>query len=294
MVKKDVKKETPKKEAPKKEEEVKPELSDAEILENFFDAVPDKENIVVSVIGDGGLGKTHFANTFPQPVISDTESRAHIVARKFEKNKNYIKKTATNKQIKQTIEMIATKVCPDPAERHNYTWVMDSGSDWLQMAETEYLAEAKKDKVYPLILWAQVYEKIDQIFNVVRKLGVNAVITQQLKEKYVGEKGTGEFIPAGYKKFPYRVDISLYLQKGIQYKGDTYYEDFVVAKVLKDCWHSPEKRKPYLLDVSYEGIFNELKPYKIEGTQSDAIYAVLKEMEEKTGISIEQAKSTGQ
>lgn len=285
MVKKDVKKETP-----KKEEEVKPELSDAEKLEAFFDAVPDKENIIVSIIGDGGLGKTHFACTFPQPVITDTEQRAQIVARKFEKNKDYIKKTSNIKQIRQTVEMLATVICPDPKERHNYTWVMDSGSDWLQMAEVEYLAEAKKDKVYPTVLWAQVYEKIDQIFNAIRKLGVNAVITQQLKEKYVGDKGTGEFIPSGYKKFPYRVDISLYFQKGIEYKGDIYYEDFVVAKVLKDCWHSPEKRKPYLLDVSYDGIFNELKPYKIKGTQSDAIYAVLEEMAAKTGISIEQAK----
>jgi hypothetical protein len=279
-----------KKDAKVEEKPEEKQLSSKEIVESFFDVIPEKEPIVVSIIADGGFGKTHFCNTFPNPVFNDTEGRARILAKKFPNNKDYIKHTPNMQTIRETISLMFQHLCPDESKRHEWTWVMDSGSDWLQMAETEYLKEAKKEKVYPTILWAQVYNKIDKVFDMIRKMGFNAVITQQLKEKYVGDKGTGEFIASGYKKFPYRVDVSLFLKKGIEYDGNIYYEDFVVAEVLKSCWQSPEERKPYLLDYSYNGIYNELKPYVYPGSPEKAIQAILKEMEEKTGIPIEKAK----
>lgn len=283
MAEKEIKKEA-------KKEEIKVEKSNEEIISEFFDAIPEKEPIVVSYIAEGGLGKTHASNTFPNPVISDTEGRANIVARKFTKNKNYIKHTTSMPDIRNTISTMALNLCPDESKRHEYTWIMDSGSDWLQMAETEYLKEAKKDKIFPIILWAQVYNKIDKIFDTIRKLGFNAVITQQVKEEYKGDKPTGNLIASGYKKFPYRVDVSIHLRKGIEYDGDLYYEDFIVGEVLKSCWSNPEERKPYLLDYSYTGIFNELKPYKYPGSKEKAIMGILKELEKKSGIPIEKAK----
>jgi hypothetical protein len=169
---------------------------------------------------------------------------------------------------------------------------MDSASDLLQFAETEYLAESKKEKIYPLVLWAKVYEKPDFIFNKIRQFGFNAVFTQQLKEVYRNEKATGEYMPAGYKKIPYRVDIHLQFQKGIEYQGATYYPEIIVAQVLKDCWNKPEATKPYLVDVSYEGIFNELKHYEhpTPGDSEPAIFNILKELEERTGIPMDKAK----
>lgn len=265
-------------------------MSSEEIINSFFDSVPDKEPVVVSIIGEGGFGKTHFSNTFPNPVISDTEGRAKIIAKKFEKNKDYIKHTTNMQTIRETISLMYQHLCTDETKRHEWTWIMDSGSDWLQMAETEYLKEAKKEKVYPTILWAQVYNKIDKVFDMIRKLGFNAIITQQVKEEYKGDKPTGNMIPAGYKKFPYRVDVSIHLKKGIEYDGNVYYEDYVIGEVLKSCWQSPEERKPYLLDVSYNGIFTELKPYNYPGSPEKAIQGVLKEMEKKTGIPVEKAK----
>lgn len=258
--------------------------------EQFFDATPEREAIIAGIIGGAGDGKSHFANTFPNPVTSDTEGRMHIVAKKFEQ-KNYIKHTPNMQTIRDTLTMMLTQLVPDRNDRYKWSWIMDSGSDWLQMAESEYLKEAKKEKVYPMVLWAQVYDKIDQVFDLIRKQGINCVITQQLKEEYAGEKKTGNWIAAGYKKFPYRVDVLIHMRKGIDYNGDTYYEDFRVGEILKDCWHSTEDRKPYLLDVTYQGIFNELKPYIHPGTKDAAILGVLQELEAKTGIPIEQAKT---
>lgn len=258
--------------------------------DNFFDAVPEKENIIVGIAAPGGFGKTHFSNTFPNPIINDTEGRAHIVGKKFPENK-YIKHTKNMNDIRNTVMLMATSICPNPNERYKYTWVLDSGSDWLQFAESEYLTQAKKDKVYPTVLWSQVYDKIDMIFDKIRELGFNAVITQQLKEEYKGEKPTGNMIPSGYKKLPYRVDIHLFLKQGIEYDGFIYYPNIVVGEVLKDCWNKPESRKPYLIDISYGGIFNELKEYKHPGTNEKAIQNILKELEEKTGIPIDKAKS---
>jgi hypothetical protein len=267
-------------------------MSDAEIIDAFFDEIPEKEPIVVGIGGPAGFGKTHFINTFPNPVIGDTEGRAQIVMKKF-KGARHRKVTKDMKTIRQTISVIAKNLCQDSSQRSNWTYALDSASDWQQMAELEYLTEAKKEKVYPLVLWAKVYEKMDQVFDKVRELGLNMIVTQQVKEIYRNEKPTGEFAPAGYKKIPYRVDVHLLLRKGIEVDGELYYPEVVVAEVLKDCWHKPEETKPYLIDVTYDGIFAELKNYKhpSPGDKDAAAKLILKELEKKTGIPIAKAKA---
>lgn len=267
-------------------------MNDAEIINDFFDEVPEKEPIVVGIAGPAGHGKTHFINTFPNPVIGDTEGRAHIVMKKF-KGGRHRKITKDMQTIRQTISVMSKNMCPDYSQRSNWTYALDSASDWLQMAELEYLKEAKKEKVYPLVLWSKVYEKLDQVFDKVRELGFNMILTQQVKEIYKNEKPTGEFAPAGYKKIPYRVDIHLNLRKGIEVDGELYYPEIVVAEVLKDCWHKPEETKPFLIDVSYDGIFNELKTYKhpSPGNNDIAAKSILKELEKKTGIPVAKAKA---
>lgn len=265
--------------------------SNEEIISEFFDEVPEKEPIIVGIAGPAGFGKTHFINTFPTPIIADTEARAQIVMRKFE-GARYRKITTDLEGIRNTLLVAKTNVAPDTSKRNQFTFAIDSSSDILQMAESEWLKEAKKEKVFPLVLWAKVYDKVDFIFNKIRQFGFNAVLTQQLKEKYEGEKATGEFIPAGYKKIPYRVDIWMQLKKGIEYQGVTYFPETVVGEVLKDCWHNPGVTKPYLLDVSYDGIFKELKPYvhPKPGDRDAAVLQVLKELEKKTGIPMNKAK----
>lgn len=262
-----------------------------EFISEFFDEIPEKEPIFVAIAAPAGYGKTHFANTFPNPVIADTEGRAHGVMKKFT-GKRYRKVAKNMETIRQTISTMVQYMFTEPAQRNNATFVLDSTSDFQQMAESEYLKESKKEKVYPLMLWAKVYDKMDMVFDNLRKFGFNAVFTQQLKQEYEGETATGNWIPAGYKKLPYRVDIHLLLQKGIEYEGNIYYPDVVVGKVLKDWWHKPEETKPYLIDVSYDGIYKELKPYKHPGTEKAAIELILKELEKKTGIPINKAKLT--
>lgn len=278
--------------ADNKEKKEEKQLTSADKIKEFFDEIPEKEPIIVAIAGEGGMGKTHFINTFPTPVIADTEGRSQIVMKKFSGSRH--RKVVSNMEdVRKTLLIMKTDLCPDFSNRVNFTFAMDSASDLLQFAETEYLAEAKKDKVYPLVLWAKVYEKPDFIFNKIRQFGFNAVFTQQMKDEYKGEKATGNIIPSGYKKIPYRVDIHLQFQKGIEYQGELYYSEIVVAEVLKDCWHKKEENKPFLIDVSYDGIFNELKTYKhpSPGNRDKAIEGVLKELEKKTGIPINKAKS---
>jgi hypothetical protein len=268
------------------------ELSPEELIGEFFDEIPEKEPIVVGIAGPQGHGKTHFINTFPNPVIGDTEGRSHIVMKKF-KGQRYRKITNDMMTIRQTLSMMNKNLCPEVSQRNKWTYALDSSSDFQGMAEQEYLKEAKKDKVYPLVLWAKVYEKMDTVFDKIREWGYNAVFTQQIKEIYRDEKATGEFMPAGYKKLQYRVDIWLQFRKGVEHNGELYYPEIVVAEVLKDCWHKPEETKPYLVDVSYDGIFKELKGYKhpSPGNKEGAMPEILKELEKKTGIPINKAKA---
>jgi hypothetical protein len=273
---------------PAKEE--KP-LSDKEVIEGFFDEIPKKTPIFVAIAGPAGWGKTHFANTFPNVVLGDTEDRAQIVMNKF--GNKYHKRINSMVDIRKTISVMAKNLFKTQTERNNATFVLDSSSDFQQMAENEWLVESKKEKVFPLVLWAKIYERMDEIFNKLREFEFNAVFTQQLKEEYKGEKPTGNLIPSGYKKLPYRVDVHLHLQKGIEYKDNIYYPDIVVAKVLKDAWHRPENTKPFLIDITYQGIYNELEKYQHPGSGEQAILNILKELEKKTKIPMDKAKLLG-
>jgi hypothetical protein len=224
-----------------------------------------KEPFMLLVEGEHGSGKTHLAMTFPEPIfILDTENRADKVAAKFAGRKEvYRKRCQTFDEIRQTLLQL---VFP---HFKGGTVVIDSGTELQRYAESEYLEEAKKERIYPTVLWARVFAKVDNLLSTLRDQGFYTVITARLKDEYIGSgedaRKSGERVLDGYRRLPYLVDIYLRLP------GDGN------AIVLKNGFrNTPVEQKTPLKAPSFETIVGELiktpkvpEPMKLDRVQAN-------------------------
>jgi len=252
------------------------------------DTVPQEQVFSIEVIGEPDQGKTHFSATFPKALFLDTEHKADIVLRKMPE-KGHVWKRVTSWQ---DIELGVEWALQQPDIR---TIVIDSGGDIRDLALEEWKRRTgKKSPVAYIdgqavpVLWAQVYEIID---NVVRKIQLARkylVVTCRTKDEYIAHVPTGRKIRDGYKKFPWIVRMAIWIQNGITdpKSGKVHFKFYKFGKVIKNnFWGVDVKKgvtyqKPYLFDISYEGICNEmLKPWG-PVKLSEVTETIIKEAEE--------------
>ena len=243
-------------------------MSEEFVFDGLYDEM-EREPIFTAIVGKQGIGKTHVALTFPNASVADTEGRAHIVMKKFENDRRVI--------IGSWDDMSKMGSWFLESQPVGSTFVVDSGSDVRHLAEIKYLEETGKTKVYPNVCWAQVDERPKNLIKALRAYGMNVVFTQRIKEKYDEEgNATGEFVPEGWNRIQYFSDVVIWLEHGIKYNDTIYFPDVLVGRVLDNKWHPIGKSKPYLINLSYDGIFEELKP-EWTGTMEN----ILKEIEQK-------------
>ncbi|MFZ4622374.1 MAG: AAA family ATPase [Bacteroidota bacterium] len=169
-----------------------------------FNEIEEHPKTVILIAGKEGSGKTHLACTMSEkgPVyLIDTEYRAQIVTRKF---KNV--KFATVKNYKELVVAVKHILTTQPPG----TIVIDSISDLQTFAEIEYLDRTKKEAVYPIFNWGDVYALCNAIIDDIKFSGkFNLVLTARVKEEYIGDKPTGKMLPRVYLSVPYKSDIVL-------------------------------------------------------------------------------------
>jgi hypothetical protein len=223
--------------------------------------MPKYDNLVVEVFGPPGSGKTHFACSFPSPVVLDTEGRSHIVMRKFDLDR--LKRVRSWGDVRAASEIILANVKP-PA-----TIVVDSASDLQSMAEEAWLSETGQAAVWPKVNWGQIFDRLDTFIDFWRERGYNLVLTERVKPEYDAktETYTGLLAPERYKKLPYRADIVLEIQWGLTIEGREITRR-PVARVHKTLWHPLWASKPYLLDLTYEAMLRDLA-FPWRGTTED-------------------------
>ena len=211
---------------------------------------PTREPFILLVEGEAGVGKTHLGLTFPEPIfILDTENRAEKVAAKFRRGKEvYHRRCMTFDDIRQTVtQLIFGKFLSG-------TVMIDSGSDLQSYAETEFLKENRKEKVWPQVLWGEVHAKTDNLLAILREKGFYCVVTGRLKDEYIDDGvRTGNLKLEGYKKMPHRADIYMRLT----YAGK--------AEIIKNGLRNTQTEEIKELEKpSFESIVDELiKPNKL-------------------------------
>jgi len=187
----------------------------------FFEEPKVSGKPIILIAGPEGTGKTHFAATFPDPLVFlDTEGRAGRVLKKFKKRIYYKKVTGWN-EIRQ-----AAKILP---ELQAQTFIIDSASDLRQWADKSWLADKRAEKVHPIHHWTFVNQMLDGFLTFLQKLDVYVVLTARMKREYVDDRFTGRMVSDIYHKYPYKADIVL------EFKGEE--EGYIVRKSAFDENH---------------------------------------------------------
>ena len=212
----------------------------------------------VELIGDAAMGKTHCAGTFPGAALCDTESKGWMVWEKF-KNPRYY-------QAHDWGEVLAfTEWCLDDADVQ--TLVFDSSKDVRDYAEQWTLGETGKRSLVSkqesgkviAVQFAMVYRKLDAIIHECRVKGKNKIFTTRVKPEYVDNVKTARMERDGYNKAPFQFDVLLHLRAGVQNSaGRVLFRKHIFGHVQKIGWRHYSRWPPFLVNVSYTGIVNEL------------------------------------
>jgi len=224
---------------------------------------PKLRPIWIEISGEFDYGKTHLACTFPNPAFADTEQKAWIVLEKFNNPRWFPVKTFQDFR-----DFVAICEKSDDIQ----TIVIDSGSDLVDLAYKEHV-EVDRRPTYPIYYaYGKIYEKIDTLVSRIKLTGKHFVVTSRLKDEYVVKdfdregnpiyEKTGRRLRDGYKKFPWNLEILLRLEKGVKIGDKVYYPERIFGRVIKNNFLGHNERKPFLFNVSYQGIVDELlKPY---------------------------------
>jgi hypothetical protein len=164
--------------------------------------------VLVEIIGEPAVGKTHLSLTFPKPFIFDTTPKreARSVATKLlgaETQKRYMPVKSYQELVKTLKEVLRR----DDVK----TIVIDTGAD-LQGMCVEYEVERKgRERLLP-VEYGRIREMIDtDVTEAAVEANKNLVMTAQMEDEYVNGQKTGRRIPKGYKRMAFQADIRLFL-----------------------------------------------------------------------------------
>ena len=222
---------------------------------------PEKQVFSIEYSGEASYGKTHNCFTFPNVALCDTigEGKGWIIAQKMN-NLKYFQASEFD-DIKRFVDYCVTNPKID-------TIAIDSGSDLLQMAETEWLRKKGRTSVYVPgqggFQWAQVYKKIDDLISAVKKAKKYLVVTSRMKDEWVSKKGetedvkTGNRVRSGYKKFGFGLTVLLELTYGIKDADDNvHFEGHIFGRCIKNGFFHKRVQKPFIFDPTYQGLVEE-------------------------------------
>ena len=187
--------------------------------------------LLVELIGEPASGKTHLALLFPNPLLIDTtpKKESMVVVKKLypdDWDKRY-KSVNTMAMLRSAVDYGISKGFK--------TIIFDTSADLQRLATAEWLQEQKKDRVYPIMLYGQIRDRVDELFYKIVKAERNIVCTSQLKDEWVKGERTGRKERDGYKRLNFMADIRLYLKIVEKKDLKTGAIRFVrIAKVLKN------------------------------------------------------------
>ena len=164
--------------------------------------------VLVEIIGEPAVGKTHLSLTFPKPFLFDTtpKQEARSVAMKL-LGAEFSRRYMPVKSYPQLVEGLKSVLGRDDVK----TVIIDTGAD-LQGMCVEYEVERKgRERLLP-VEYGRIREMIDtDITEAVVEANKNLIMTAQMDDEYVNGQKTGRRVPKGYKRMAFQADIRLFL-----------------------------------------------------------------------------------
>jgi hypothetical protein len=216
-------------------------------------------------------GKSHFGFTYPGDIgIIETPpefGKSDPLIEKFHslydpKKVFKLKRLMEWSDLSPTIDSMGR----DPDIR---TVIIDTGTHLRQMAAKHWMAENNRKAVFPTTEWQHINKMIDEQVCKVKKANKYLVVTNRLHDEWIGDNATGRQIRHGHEPFLYDFHLILEIVWGIRDKlAKKYFEDYKFAQVKGNAFWGIDTStnmnygKPYLFNISYQGVCDELlKPW---------------------------------
>lgn len=167
-----------------------------------------KVPLLVEVIGEPGVGKTHFSLLFPSPFLIDTTAKGEALPIVMKLYPDDWQKRYRNISDWEELEQAVGEALADESIK---TVIIDTSADLQRLAVAEYLRRTKKQAVYPITQYQHVRKLIDDLQWKIIKALRNLVLVAQMKDEYVQNQKTGRRIRDGYKKTPFQADLRFYI-----------------------------------------------------------------------------------
>lgn len=200
-------------------------------------------NLIVSVSGAPKTGKTHISLSFPAPLLLFSFDIGYEpVLAKYEGKeievKTYpipiidsVKPTPYAREIYQQF----TKDYKQAIEGTSYkTVVVDTATALYELGRHCRAEELRQENLLQF-QYGEVYARLTAVITRARLAGVNLVLTHYMREKYVGNEGTGEMELDGFKRTEGLVDIVLETRRETRVKsGKGGGKDTIIVTRIKD------------------------------------------------------------
>lgn len=167
--------------------------------------------LMIEIIGEAGVGKTHMALQFPRPIVFDTTPKGEalpVVIKLFgaEKAREIWQPVYTLNELKQKVGLALSS-------GKYATIIIDTSANLQDMSKKDWLKQKGREKPLPFE-YVEIREPIDELIETItKKYGKNLVFTSQMKDEYGPDgKKTGRRIRDGYVKLPFMCDIRLYIE----------------------------------------------------------------------------------
>lgn len=232
-----------------------------------FDSMPKEEGLCIAIRGHSKFGKTHMSNMIDGPentVVADTHATNSTIEtlRKIG-NSKFRRVGDWSALLRMTDEFIRDY---DPPA----AFVLDSGSDLVDMAQNFY-KENFGVQAYKFA-WAEVWGYIRSWMADLTTRGYDLILTSHMKRVYIasGEDDSGswngEWEPKEWKDLDYQLSVGIWLERGIEIGGKTYFDYRIFPKVstatglIMGRWTRLGETKQYITGVfTRDNILEQIK-----------------------------------
>lgn len=202
--------------------------------------------ILIEIVGEPSVGKTHMALGFPEPYLIDCGPKGEgetIVKKIYNNTDNRYVKARTWKGVEDGVNLAI--------KEKKESIIFDLSDYLITFAGREWCRINNKKSVFPVGNYQHVNRMVDDIIDKCLTNEMNVIMVSGLRDNWVDDKKTGRREHAGYKKLPYQCDIRILLE--LIKEDDKWIRKGRVVKnrFVDKC---SDEFKEYLPSCDYEGV----------------------------------------
>lgn len=162
----------------------------------------NKIPLLIEMIGEEGVGKTHACLDMSNPILLDCTEHGEgriIAMKRFpnELDKRYMRVATFN-------DLLAI---PDGFS----TYIFDTSKDLVRLMCDKWCRKFKKERVYPPAVYGDVYNMADKLIRELMNRPANVILTSIFRDEYIDDKRTGRRERDGYTRLRFTTSLRFHV-----------------------------------------------------------------------------------